>query len=97
MRVCASILATNSTNHAFLTGADVYCDYGATTPASAGEMKLAKQDHGWDRDQIVGDLPALVCENCPRPTYDKPVFFRSIGLGLEDIAMANGIWKLVKS
>lgn len=78
----------------FLMQADVYCDYQKTTPSSAGEMKLAVQNHGWDVNAIKGDLGGLVCETCPRPSYDKPVFFRSIGLGLEDVAMAYGIWKL---
>lgn len=80
-----------------LMQADVYCDYRATTPASAGEMKLAAQDHGWDSGAIRGDLGGLVSQTCPRPIYDKPVFFRSIGLGLEDVAMAHGIWKLSQS
>jgi L-arginine dehydrogenase len=30
-----------------------------------------------------------------RPDYDRPVFFRSIGLGLEDIALANAIYRLL--
>ncbi|WP_461535712.1 ornithine cyclodeaminase family protein [Spongorhabdus nitratireducens] len=75
--------------------ADVYCDYKKTTPASAGEMVLAKEQYGWDASAIKGDLADLVNEKCPRPDYDKPVFFRSIGLGLEDVAIAYGIWKLV--
>ena len=78
---------------AFLLTADVYCDYKPTTPDSAGEMKLAASDHGWNRDSICGDLADLACGTAPLPDYQKPVFFRSIGLGLEDMAMAHGIWK----
>ncbi|MEE9427014.1 MAG: ornithine cyclodeaminase family protein [Paracoccaceae bacterium] len=77
----------------FLATADVYCDYKPTTPGSAGEMKLATQDHGWDSAQICGDLADLACGTAPMPDYTKPVFFRSIGLGLEDMAMAHGIWQ----
>lgn len=95
-------ISTNAPNAhevppAFLTTAQVYCDYLATTPDSAAEMRLAKQDHGWNTDQIRGDLSGLVCGSCAAPTSDKPVYFRSIGLGLEDIAMAHGIWKLAQS
>ena len=30
----------------WLTDMDVYCDYRRTTPATAGEMKLAAERHG---------------------------------------------------
>ncbi|OLQ75544.1 ornithine cyclodeaminase [Photobacterium proteolyticum] len=92
-------ISTNAANAhevppALLNQADVYCDYQQTTPDSAGEMCLAASQHGWDKSQIKGDLASLVAQTCPLPDYDKPVFFRSIGLGLEDVAMAYGIWKL---
>ncbi|MGF1760468.1 ornithine cyclodeaminase family protein [Photobacterium sagamiensis] len=77
-----------------LNKADVYCDYKQTTPDSAGEMYLAATQHGWDKSQIRGDLPNLIAGTCSLPDHDKPVFFRSIGLGLEDVAMAYGIWLL---
>jgi len=91
-------ISTNAANAhevppAFLADADVYCDYKPTTPTSAGEMKLAAKDHGWDSAAICGDLAGLACGNAPLPDYKKPVFFRSIGLGLEDLAMAYGIWE----
>ncbi|AYF88269.1 ornithine cyclodeaminase family protein [Pseudomonas sp. DY-1] len=73
---------------------DVYCDYRATTPGSAGEMLLAAELHGWSRDAIRGDLPELVSSKAPRPDYSRSVFFRSIGLGLEDMALANAIYHL---
>lgn len=78
----------------FLQLADVYCDYLPTTPSSAGEMKLAMAAGDWSADQICGDLAQLVCGTCDKPNHEKPIFFRSIGLGLEDIAMAHGIFKL---
>ncbi|WP_296219383.1 ornithine cyclodeaminase family protein [Pseudomonas sp. UBA2684] len=73
---------------------DVYCDYRATTPGSAGEMCLASEQHGWDRAQIRGDLPELLSGQAPQPDYRRHVFFRSIGLGLEDIALANALYHL---
>lgn len=72
----------------------VYCDYRLTTPGSAGEMLIAGEQHGWDTAAIVGDLAELLSGQTPRPTYDRPVFFRSIGLGLEDIALANAVYRL---
>ncbi|SEM31992.1 ornithine cyclodeaminase [Pseudomonas sp. ok272] len=72
----------------------VYCDYRLTTPGSAGEMLIASEQHGWDKAAIIGDLAELLSEQTPRPVYDRPVFFRSIGLGLEDIALANAVYQL---
>jgi len=72
----------------------VFCDYRLTTPGSAGEMLIAAEQHGWDKNAIIGDLPDLLSEKVQRPGYDRHVFFRSIGLGLEDIALANALYRL---
>lgn len=72
----------------------VFCDYRLTTPGSAGEMLIAVEQHGWSNDSIVGDLADLLSEKVQRPGYDRHVFFRSIGLGLEDIALANAVYHL---
>jgi L-arginine dehydrogenase len=77
-----------------LNDMQVFCDYRLTTPGSAGEMLIATEQHGWDKSAIVGDLPDLLSEKVQRPDYDRHVFFRSIGLGLEDIALANAIYRL---
>jgi len=78
---------------AWLPEMDVYCDYRATTPASAGEMRLAAQHHGWSVERLKGDLPSLVCATCDKPTYQRHAFFRSIGLGLEDVAIACELYR----
>lgn len=77
-----------------LEGMQVYCDYRPTTPGSAGEMLIARDQHGWNAEQIQGDLPELLSGAAPRPDYDRHVFFRSIGLGLEDIALAHALYQL---
>ncbi|WP_095106185.1 ornithine cyclodeaminase family protein [Pseudomonas sp. Irchel 3E20] len=71
----------------------VYCDYRQTTPGAAGDMLIAAEQHGWSADAIVGDLAELLSDQTPRPTYERHVFFRSIGLGLEDIALANALYR----
>ncbi|MBL4671383.1 MAG: ornithine cyclodeaminase family protein [Arenicella sp.] len=76
----------------FLNQSQVYCDYRETTPDSAGEMVIAKRDHNWNTDDLMGDLPELVSKQCAMPNRTSPVFFRSLGLGLEDIAIANEIY-----
>ncbi|MBN3762476.1 ornithine cyclodeaminase family protein [Burkholderia sp. Ac-20365] len=92
-------ISTNAANAheidpAWLPELDVYCDYRATTPASAGEMKLAAQ-HGWSADKVKGDLPSLLAGTCENPTYARHAFFRSIGLGLEDVAIASELYRFL--
>lgn len=82
---------------AFLTSAQVYCDYRATTPTTAGEMVLATRDYGWSHDNIRGDLAELSTGTCELPDANRPVFFRSVGLGLEDIAIANAIYRAARA
>ncbi|MDP9515431.1 ornithine cyclodeaminase family protein [Pseudomonas protegens] len=72
----------------------VYCDYRRTTPGSAGEMLIAGEQQGWDNAAILGDLPELLSNQAQRPSAERHVFFRSIGLGLEDIALANALYHL---
>ncbi|ACC72585.1 NAD(P)-dependent oxidoreductase [Paraburkholderia phymatum] len=90
-------ISTNAANAheidpAWLPEMDVYCDYRATTPASAGEMKLAAQQ-GWSPEDVQGDLPSLLAGTCAKPAYGRHAFFRSIGLGLEDVAIASELYR----
>jgi L-arginine dehydrogenase len=59
-------------------------------------MVLAARDHQWQADAIRGDLAELVSERCPRPDYQRHVFFRSIGMGLQDIAIAHALLQRVQ-
>ncbi|WP_025597135.1 ornithine cyclodeaminase family protein [Burkholderia sp. WSM2230] len=78
---------------AWIPDMDVYCDYRQTTPASAGEMKLAAEQHGWHPRNLMGDLPELLSRAAAKPAYRKHAFFRSIGLGLEDVAIAFELFR----
>jgi L-arginine dehydrogenase len=71
-----------------LAALDVYCDYAATTPATAAEMVTA-QELGWSRDELAGDLATLVSGAARRP--GRSAYFRSVGLGCEDIAIAAAL------
>jgi L-arginine dehydrogenase len=82
---------------AALPALDVYCDYRRTTPQSAGEMVLAAREHGWSPERIAGDLAELATNACARPTYERHVFFRSIGLGLEDMAIAHALYEHLRA
>lgn len=91
--ISTNVARAHEIDPAMLPHMDVYCDYAATSPESAGEMVLATEAGIWSKERILGDLPALCTASCPLPAYDKPVFFRSIGLGIEDIAIAYAIYK----
>lgn len=70
---------------------DVYCDYRQTTPGVAGEMVQATESGVWSADRLIGDLPELVSGRAALPSRERPAFFRSVGLGLEDIAAAAAV------
>lgn len=66
-----------------LKHADVFCDYKEVAPNFAGEMILMHQDGKWNASEIIADLPELCAT--PRNGREKFSFFRSVGLGLEDV------------
>lgn len=72
---------------ASLPSYDVYCDYRATAPDTAGEMRIALEAGGWSSDAIRGDLPELITKVAAVAPGTK--FFRSTGLGIEDLAIAS--------
>jgi L-arginine dehydrogenase len=71
-----------------LAGLDVYVDYTPAATAAAGELRIAAADHGFTPDDIRGDLTGILSGTAPLPDGGKPVFFRSVGLGIEDAAVA---------
>lgn len=73
---------------------ECYCDDRVSTPLIAGEMVLAAAEHGWSPADLAGDLGDLVVGRAAPSAHDTHTFFRSIGLGLEDVAMAKAILDL---
>jgi len=75
-----------------LPALDVYCDYRGASPLFAGEMVLARDEAGWTAESVLGDLPELLSGYVsPELGTDRVKFFRSIGLGIEDIAVASAL------
>ena len=89
--ISTNVANAHEVDPAALQGFDVYCDYRKTTPAAAGEMKLAAAAGHWNPDALCGDLPELLTGRAKAPSRERPAFFRSIGLGLEDIAAAVAV------
>ncbi|WP_039640111.1 ornithine cyclodeaminase family protein [Streptomyces sp. 769] len=72
-----------------LPAMEVYGDYRPTVTTAAGEMVLAVEQDLWSAEQLRGDLPELLTGGCLPPSGERPVFFRSIGLGIEDLTIAR--------
>lgn len=89
--ISTNVANAHEIDPAALQHLDVYCDYRATTPASAGEMKIAAASGLWGPDALRGDLAELLSGKAMPPSRKRPAFFRSIGLGLEDIAAAAAL------
>ncbi|MEV5518008.1 NAD(P)-dependent oxidoreductase [Streptomyces flaveolus] len=65
---------------------DVYVD-ALTTVQVAADLTRAAAD-GWDPAAVRGDLAGLVAGRAQGPSGERPVYFRSVGLGIEDAAVA---------
>ena len=76
---------------AALAELDVYADHAPAAFAAAGEMRIAAAEHGFQPEAIRGDLAGLLGGSAAPPGGDKPVFFRSVGLGVEDAAIALAV------
>ena len=83
--------ASNQGNPSFPASARVSCDHRATIPKAAGEMVIAAEAYGWAADNIVGGLPERRANACLDSAFDRPVYFRSIGLEREDIAIGHAV------
>jgi L-arginine dehydrogenase len=95
--ISTNLVRAHEVPPASLLDMDVYCDFRLTTPLAAGEMQIAAAEHGWSAAAIAGDLPELVSQRARLPDYRRSVFFRSVGLGTEDIAVANALHKSLTS
>lgn len=73
---------------AALAALDVYADHAPAAFSAAGEMRIAAAEYGFTESDIRGDLAGLLSGRSPAPTGRRPVFFRSVGLGIEDAAVA---------
>ena len=94
--ISTNVTDAHEIDPALLSEMAVFCDCTATTASVAGEMRLAAQAGLWSPSEVMGDLGDLVNGRCRRPE-DKTVFFRSIGQGLEDIAIALAVLEQAKA
>ena len=84
-------------NPAALGDLDVYADHAPAAYAAVDEMRLAAAKHGFIRNAVRGDLSGLLAGTAPAPTGAKPVFLRSVGLGIEDVAVALAALQILEN
>ncbi|MFE1312599.1 ornithine cyclodeaminase family protein [Streptomyces sp. NPDC058755] len=65
---------------------EVYVDARTTLDVATELVQAAGS--GWDPDAVRGDLADLVADKAQLPSGQRPVYFRSVGLGIEDAAVA---------
>lgn len=76
---------------AALTEVDVYVDYAARALSSAAEFQIARDAGQWSDGMNRGDLTTLLYGSATPPSGTRPVYFRSIGMGIADLAAAQAI------
>lgn len=77
---------------ASLQNASIYVDSRTDAFAGAGEFKIANREHGFRVDDIRGELADLVSARIA-PEFSGVRYFRSVGLGLEDVVIAGLVLK----
>ncbi|MGW2741342.1 ornithine cyclodeaminase family protein [Streptomyces sp. NPDC001450] len=65
---------------------EVYVDARTTLDVATELVQAAAS--GWNPSTVRGDLADLVADRAQRPSGQRPVYFRSVGLGIEDAAVA---------
>lgn len=65
---------------------DIYVDARSSLDVAAELIEARAL--GWDPDHVRGDLAELITGRVPSRRPDAVTYFRSVGLGLEDVAVA---------
>ena len=69
-------------------GAEVFVDDVEAAKAEAGDLIQAAQE-GWSFEEVKGDLSSLVLGRTGRSSEEVTTLFKSVGVSLEDLAVAK--------
>jgi ornithine cyclodeaminase len=72
-----------------ISAATVAVDDVAAAKAEAGDLHLAVEEGAWSWDRIAGDLTDLASGRLRRTTRDEITLFKSVGLAVQDLAIAQ--------
>lgn len=73
--------------------ASVVVEWRPQTLAEAGDLLLADADGVLDSDRVIEVGEALADPSRARPGPDSIVVFESVGIALEDVAVAAAVWR----
>ncbi len=74
---------------ALVASSDVWVDAEAAARVEAGDLILAADAGVWGWDDLRGDLVDLVCQGAPASDTSRPRIFKSVGLSIEDLTLAD--------
>ncbi|WP_444993823.1 ornithine cyclodeaminase family protein [Aliikangiella sp. IMCC44359] len=75
----------------------LYVDRIESTLNEAGDFLIPKEEGALSDDHIVGEIGEILINNLSGRESDSEItLFKSLGIGLEDVAAANHIYKKVK-
>lgn len=74
-----------------LAAADVFVDHMPSALTVAWEFTRARELGIWEDSMLAADLPGLLARANPPATRRRPAYFRSVGLGLEDVAIGHAV------
>jgi ornithine cyclodeaminase/alanine dehydrogenase-like protein (mu-crystallin family) len=72
-----------------IAGSTVAVDDVAAAKAEAGDLHLAVEEEMWSWDRIAGDLTDLASGRLQRTSPDEITLFKSVGLAVQDLAIAQ--------
>ena len=91
--VGSSIPTTRELDTAAVKNARLYVDRRESTLNEAGDFLFAKQEGAIDDKHIVGEIGEILTGAVPgRRTPDEITLFKSLGLGIEDLAAASHVY-----
>lgn len=80
-----------------ITRGRVYVDDREHAWREAGDLRIPHAEGLFDEEGLVGDLGALVCGACDGRTDARQItVFKSVGLSIEDVAVAARVWELTR-
>ena len=91
--VGSSIPTTRELDTAAVKNARLYVDRRESTLNEAGDFLFAKREGAIDDAHIVGEIGEILTGSVAgRRTSDEITLFKSLGLGIEDLAAANHVY-----
>ncbi|MGA2297054.1 MAG: ornithine cyclodeaminase family protein [FCB group bacterium] len=77
--------------------ARIIADLTDACMAEAGDFLIPMKEGVWDKSMIAGDLGAVITGKVAgRTSHDEITLFKSVGLAIQDISTAFGVYQLAK-